>query len=78
MDLHHFGLSLDTFSRYLKAPHSSVQTVIHKYEHHAVIVLRKEMILCSQEEMKVQNVSISPHKKAKELVKMLLRLVRKC
>ena len=39
VDLHKTGSSLGAFFKCLKVPRSSVQTVVRKYKHHAVIIL---------------------------------------
>ena len=60
-------------------PHSSVQTIKHKYEHHGKVQPsysseRMVSVSCAL----VRNVWINPRMKAKHLVKMLLKLVREC
>ena len=43
VDLHMSGSSLGAISKWLKVPHSSVQTILHKYKNNAAIIpLRKD------------------------------------
>ncbi|KAI5086232.1 hypothetical protein C0J45_23433, partial [Silurus meridionalis] len=76
VDLHKYGSSLGTISRYLKVPHSSVQTIIRKYKKHGNVqplyCSGRSRILSPREEcFLLRNVQINPRTTAKDLVKML-------
>ena len=70
VDLHKSGSSFGSISRCLKVPRSSVQTIMHKYKHHANIQLSsgRRQILCPRDKYAlVRNVHINPRTKAKHL-----------
>ncbi|CDQ58962.1 unnamed protein product [Oncorhynchus mykiss] len=73
VDLHKSGSSLETISKCLKVPRSSVQTIVCKYKHHGTTQLsyhsgRKRVLSPRDERTLVQ---INPRTTAKDLVKML-------
>uniref|UniRef100_A0AAZ3RCG7 Sleeping Beauty transposase HTH domain-containing protein n=1 Tax=Oncorhynchus tshawytscha TaxID=74940 RepID=A0AAZ3RCG7_ONCTS len=74
VDLHKSGSSLGASSKRLKVPHSSVQTIVHKYKHHGTTQLsycsgRRRVLSPRDERTLVQKVQINPRTTAKDLVK---------
>ena len=76
VDLHKSGSSLGAISKHLKVPHSSVQTIVRKYEHHGSTQPsyrsgRRHVLSPRHECTLVRKVQIIPKTTAKDLVKML-------
>jgi transposase len=76
VDLHKSGSSLGAFSKCLKVPHSSVQTIVRKYKHHGTTKPsycsgRRRVLSPRDECTLVRKVQINPRTTAKDLVKML-------
>ena len=70
------GSSLGAISKRLKVPHSSVQTIVHKYKQHGTTQPsypsgRRRVLSPRDERTLVQKVQINPRSTAKDLVKML-------
>ena len=70
------GSYLGAISKRLKVPHSSVQTIVHKYKHHGTTQPsyrsgRRRVLSPRNEPILVWKVQINPRTTAKDLVKML-------
>ena len=75
VDLHKSGSSLGAFSKCLKVPRSSVQTIVCKYKHHGTMQLsycsgRRHILSPRDEHTFLRKVQINPRPTAKYLVKM--------
>ena len=74
-DLHKSGSSLGAISKWLKVPHSPVQTIVCKYKHHGITQPsyrsgRRSVLSPRDERTLLRKVQINPRTAAKDLVEM--------